>query len=421
MDNSTPSQPNHLTPEQEARASGRSFGFLITFLVLMSAFGSFVNDMYIPTLPAMQRAFHCSVSVVQLGLTFGMIGLGVGQILMGPISDKIGRKPVIVGSLTLFCIAAVASVYSPTIHFFLGCRLVQGIGASGGYFLARTIPADLYGGRQLAKVMALIGAINGFAPASAPVLGGLVADSLGWQGVFWILFGFSALILCLTARFKESLPKTSRYQGKLMDAFKEYGTLITNRRFMTHVLLKGAALGILFAYISAAPFIFQNHFHYTAMQFGLFMGANALFVAAGATLALKFRPLKRACFVGSLIVLASIAAQFFVLWRGTDFWIMEGLFAPMLIGLGMNFTVGNTLAMNEGRSNAGGASAMIGLAGYVFGAVVAPLVGIGNILHSTAITFAVLAVLLMIAARMSSLIPADLVANQAFQGTDSHQ
>lgn len=404
--NSSP-QPD-ISPRQQAKETGRSFLFLITFLVLLSAFGSFVNDMYLPTLPAMQRAFHCSVSTVQLGLTFGMIGLGLGQLTFGPISDKYGRKPILIGSLALFSIASVVSVYSPTIHFFLICRLLQGIGASGGYFLARTIPADLYGGRQLAKVMALIGAINGFAPASAPVLGGLVAKSLGWQGIFWILFGFSSLLLIMTPRFKESLSKDNRYKGRLIDSFKEYKLLLSNRRFMTHVMLKGSALGILFAYISAAPFIFQNHFHYTALQFGLFMGVNALFVAVGSTLALKFRPLKRASFVGSLLVLASIVALTIVLCSGKDFWVMEILFAPMLLGLGMNFTVGNTLAMNEGRANAGGASAVIGLIGYIFGAVVAPLVGLGNVLHSTAVTLLILSFLLLLFATLSRRLPADL-------------
>ncbi len=404
--NSSP-QPD-ISPRRQAKETGRSFLFLITFLVLLSAFGSFVNDMYLPTLPAMQRAFHCSVSTVQLGLTFGMIGLGLGQLTFGPISDKYGRKPILIGSLALFCVASVVCVYSPTIHFFLICRLFQGIGASGGYFLARTIPADLYDGRQLAKVMALIGAINGFAPASAPVLGGLVAKSLGWQGIFWILFGFSSLLLIMTPRFKESLSKDNRYKGRLIDAFKEYKLLLANRRFMTHVMLKGSALGILFAYISAAPFIFQNHFHYTALQFGLFMGVNALFVAGGSTLALKFRPLKRASFAGSLLVLASIVALTIVLWSGKDFWLMEILFAPMLLGLGMNFTVGNTLAMNEGRANAGGASAVIGLIGYIFGAVVAPLVGLDNVLRSTAVTLLILSFLLLLFATLSRRLPADL-------------
>ena len=234
--------------------------FLVAYLVGLSAFGSFVNDMYLPSLPEMTRYFGCSVSTVQLGLTMGMIGLGLGQLILGPVSDKYGRKPVLICAMIVFMIGAVASVFSPTIHFFLGCRLVQGLGASGGYFLARTIPADIYQGRPLAKMMALIGAINGFAPASAPVLGGLVSQVHGWKAVFWILAGLSAFLLCVAIPLKESLKPDRRFKGKLLKAFGEYPALLKNRRFMIHVMLKGTALGLLFAYCSSAPFIMQTHF-----------------------------------------------------------------------------------------------------------------------------------------------------------------
>lgn len=111
---------NQNTPTDTQKVpSGGYFVFLVIYLALMSAFGSFVNDMYLPTLPEMKRAFLCSTSTVQLGLTFGMIGLGVGELLLGPLSDKYGRKPILVSTLIVFCIGAVGSVYSPTIHVFL--------------------------------------------------------------------------------------------------------------------------------------------------------------------------------------------------------------------------------------------------------------------------------------------------------------
>ncbi len=353
--------------------------------------------MYLPTLPAMTRAFHCSVSTVQLGLTMGMIGLGLGQVILGPVSDKYGRKIVLILTLIVFCIGAVVSVFSPTINFFLWCRLVQGLGASGGYFLARTIPADIYGGRALAKMMALIGAINGFAPASAPVIGGLVADSLGWQGIFWILFGYAAVLLIVAIfGYKESLTPAHRFQGSLLDAFKEYGVLVRNKKFMVHVMLKGTALGLLFAYISAAPFIIQTHFGYSALDFGLFMGANALFVAAGSMIALRFRVLKDAAWLAGIVLTLAVAVEVFVLFMIDDFWAFEIALLPILFSMGMIFTVANTLAMNEGREHAGAASAVLGLAGYVFGAIVAPLVGLGDILHSTAIVFAAMTLLVLV-------------------------
>lgn len=401
--------------EQEPATSGntqtpmshRYYIFLIAYLVGLSAFGSFVNDMYLPSLPEMTHYFHCSVSTVQLGLTFGMIGLGGGQMILGPLSDKFGRKPVLYITLIIFGIASVVSIFSPNIGFFLGCRLVQGLGASGGYFLARTIPADIYGGRALAKVMALIGAINGFAPASSPVIGGILDHTFGWKSVFWLLAGIAVLLWVLALFLQESLPKDKRYTGKIIDSFKEYKTLFTNKRFMIHVMLKGSSLGLLFAYVSSAPFIFQDHFGWSPMQFGFFMGFNAAFIALGAILALKFRYLKTAAYVAGWLLLASTAVMTFILNVFNSFWGMELAIIPMVLGMGMIFTVSNTLAMNEGRANAGGASAVLGMVGYVFGATLAPIVGLGNIIHSSSIVICIMAVVTLIFAYISNRLSPD--------------
>lgn len=386
----------------------RYYAFLISYLVLLSAFGSFVNDMYLPTLPEMTRFFHCSVSEVQLGLTMGMIGLGAGQLLLGPLSDHYGRKPVLMVSMAVFVAGAVASVFAPTIHAFLLWRLVQGLGASGGYFLARTVPADIYGGHQLARMMALIGAINGFAPASAPVIGGLLADSVHWQGIFWILAAFAALLIVISFFFKESLPPARRTKGNMLDSFREYGPLLRNRPFMTHVLLKGSALGLLFAYTSSAPFIMQTVYGWSQLDFGLFMGFNALFAAAGSMFDLRFKILKRAAWVAGIVLMISVSVEGLVLFLIRDFWAYELALLPMIFCMGMIFTVGNTLAMNEGRTNAGAASAILGVGGYAFGAAVAPLVGLGNILHSTTIVFLVMGVLTLCFSYGSRRLPADL-------------
>lgn len=384
--------------------------FLIVFLVSLSAFGSFVNDMYIPALPEMQRAFHCLTSTVQLGLTFGMIGLGVGQVILGPLSDRYGRRPTLIIALLLFIVGAVGSVYSSTIYVFICWRLVQGLGASAGYFLARTIPADIYGGRALAKMMALIGAINGFAPASAPVIGGFVASVWHWEGIFWILAGIAVILLALTLAYKESLPPARREKGPLINAFREYGPLFTNRRFMTHVLLKGTALGVLFAYISSSPFIMQTVYGFSELKFGLFMGFNAIFTALGAMMAIKFHILKRAAWVGAIVLLIATTVESLALFFVDDFWAYEMALLPMLFALGMIFTVGNTLAMNEGRANAGTASAILGMTGYVFGAIASPLVGFGDIRHSTAIVFLVLALMVLAASYASRHLSPDLGA-----------
>lgn len=385
-----------------------SYTFFVFFLVSLSAFGSFVNDMYQPALPQMVRFFHTTVPTVQLGLTMGMIGLALGQFVLGPVSDKYGRKPVLLWAMALFVVAAGVSIFSPTIGFFLGCRLFQGIGASAGYFLARTIPADVYMGRQLAKTMAVIGAINGFAPACAPVVGGIVAEHFTWKGIFVVLIVLAVALMALSPLFKETLPADKRYKGPLLSSFRQYGPLLRQRPFMTHVILKGAALGFLFAYVSALPFIFEDHFGLSETAFGLVMGGNALFVALGSMLALRFKPLKRAALVGAIALMATTVIEAVTMWSHPRLWLFELLLMPMIFALGMIFTVSNTLAMNEGRNAAGTASALLGIVGYIFGGIAAPLVGLGDIFHSTAVVLTVLAAITLGAALAGRRLPVDL-------------
>lgn len=387
------------------------YWFLVIFLVLESALGSFVNDMYSPSLPRMCHFFGCSVSIGQLGLTMGMIGLGVGQLVLGPLSDRYGRKPIMIGSLILFIVAAVISIFSPNIHFFNGCRFFQGVGASGGYFLARTIPADVLSGRSLAKLMALVGAINGIAPASAPVIGGVAADTWGWKSVFIILGVFAVIVLLCSFKMKESLPPYRRTTGSIKNSISGYGKLLHNKAFMIHVCFKGTALGILFAYISSSPFILQNHYGLSQTVYGLIVGFNAIFVVIGSLIALKFHPLKKSAFTGALILTGGVIAQASALYFVKSIWLFEVCIAVMLFGLGMIFTTTNTLAMNEGRNSAGEASSLLGVSGYVFGAIVSPLVGLGNILHSTAITYVTMAVLILICAALSRKLKPDLQQN----------
>lgn len=384
------------------------YGFLVLFLVVLSAQGSFVNDMYTPALPAMCRFFGCAVSVSQLGLTMGMIGLGVGQMILGPVSDKYGRKPVLIVTTLLFIAAAVASVFSPTIHIFNLCRFFQGIGASSGYFLAKTIPADVYAGRPLARLMALIGAINGIAPASAPVIGGIMADAFGWKSIFLLLAGFAVIVLVMAWIVKESLPADRRVTGSLLSSMKGYGTLFKSGPFMTHVMLKASALGLLFAYISSSPFILQNHYGMSQTSYGLLIGFNALFMAVGSMISLRFRPYKKAAFIGAVIVAVGVTALTVALYTVHNLWVYDGCMVIILFALGMLFATSNTLAMNEGREHSGEAAAIIGLGGYVIGSIASPLVGLGNELHSTAIVNIVLAVLVMVFAVASRRIPADL-------------
>ena len=382
--------------------------FLVACLVLLSALGSFVNDMYTPALPAMCRFFGCSVSLGQMGLTMGMAGLALGQFILGPVSDRIGRRPVLVASIVLFIVSAVVSVFSPSIHVFNLCRLFQGIGASGGYFLARTIPADVYQGSALARLMALIGAINGIAPASAPVIGGITSDAFGWKGVFVLLAIFAVFLLFAAPVLKESLPVAKRVSGPWMKSFSGYGALLRNRPFIIHICFKGTALGMLFAYISSSPFILQSHYGLSQTSYGLVIGFNAIFMAAGSMLALKFKPFKKAAYTGAVVMAVGVLAESVALYCIHSILLYDIFSLVMLFGLGLIFTTANTLAMNEGRESAGEASALLGISGYVVGAAVSPIVGIGNVLHSTAITYVLLGIVVFAFALASRRLASDL-------------
>lgn len=397
------------SPLSEKLASSKSYYyFLVFFLVLLSAAGSFVNDMYSPALPDLCKFFGCTVPLAQMGLTTGMIGLGIGQFILGPVSDKYGRKIVIICATSLFVAAAVASLYATSIHVFNLCRLVQGLGASAGYLLAKTIPADVYSGRQLAKLMTLVGAINGFAPASAPVIGGILDDDLGWKSIFIFLASFSVIIIVVSLFLKESLPKARRSTLPLLRSFGGYKYLLKNKNFMIHTCLRGAILGVLFAYTSSSPFIVQNHYHFSATGYGIMVGVNALFIAAGSILSLRFHPYKRAALIGAVILATGTALETIALFTIHNVWVYDVLMAVELFAVGMVISTANTLAMNEGRARSGEASAVLGVSGYIVGAIASPLVGLGDILHSTAYVNIALTCLVMVFAIASSRLPADL-------------
>jgi DHA1 family bicyclomycin/chloramphenicol resistance-like MFS transporter len=233
------------------------FYFLIIFLGILSAFGPFITDMYLPTLPSMVEDFGTTEALVQFSLTMGMIGLAVGQIFFGQMSQKWGRRPILIVSMALFIVAAVACVFSENISFFLICRLAQGLGGAGGIVLARSIATDCYSGRELAKMMAIIGAINGIAPATAPIVGGLVAKTIGWQGIFVILAVIGLILFVMSLIYRETLPSDKRLTGSLASTFTEYPKVCRIKRFGSRCCLWLCFRHIVWLYFGCA-FCYPN-------------------------------------------------------------------------------------------------------------------------------------------------------------------
>ncbi|MDE6278017.1 MAG: multidrug effflux MFS transporter [Muribaculaceae bacterium] len=385
----------------------KHYGIFVTFIAIIGAFSSLVNDMYLPTIPSMMKEFHTTPSMTQMGISMAMAGMGLGSVLWGSASDRYGRKPVLIVSLIIFVIATALSLFSHNIGFFITCRLFQGLGAGGAMVLSTSIPADVYMGRQLAKLMAIVGAINGVAPALGPVLGGVMADWIGWRGIFVVLLVIGVGMTFWTTHYKETLPPQRRLQSRGMKAYiNAYRTLFTNRRFMIYVTIKAVAIGLLYAYIASAPFLIQTHYGFSAMTFGLIFGGNALAMSAGSWLALRFKVMKQGMIVGCVGMFVFAVAEAAVMWNGASFVLYELCAVPMLLFSGMIFSSSNTLSMEVGRSEAGTASAILSVVKYAFAAVVSPLVGLGNMFHSTAIAFVAITSVALVLAWRASRLPA---------------
>ena len=365
--------------------------FIFVFLGMLTAFGPFVTDMYLPSLPAMTSYFNASTSLVQLGLTSSMLGLAAGQILFGPLSDKFGRRLPLLVSMGLFLASTLACIFAPTIEIFIALRLLQGIAAAGGIVISRSIATDKFKGANLAKALAIIGAINGIAPVAAPVVGGAVLKVTGWQGVFGILLLVGILLAAACVHFNESLSHAKRSKEKITRTLSLFKNVLQKRKYVLCVLQMAFAQALLFGYIAASPFIIQQHYGFSPFAFSLFFAVNSVAIATGAGLSVKFKR-QETCIltscagmlVCSLLVYAALANDASIL-------VFESLLIVLLFTMGLTFTAATTLAMEAAREQAGTGSALLGAAGFLFGSIVSPLVGMGDIILSTGITFVVCA------------------------------
>ena len=191
--------------------NGNSKFFLLTLLGMLTAFGPFVTDMYLPSLPSMGEYFK--TSLVQLGLTASMIGLVAGQIFFGSLSDKYGRRSPMLAAMYLFIISTIGCIFAPTIERFVILRLLQGITGAGGIVISRSVATDMFTGKELAKTLAIIGAINGVAPVAAPIIGGGLTEGIDRKGIFWVLLALG-IILLLGCRLIRQIPPTGKQHAR---------------------------------------------------------------------------------------------------------------------------------------------------------------------------------------------------------------
>lgn len=364
---------NHLTEKR--------LGYALV-LGSLAALGPLCTDLYLPALPEMAVELNTTTATSQLSLTAGLLGLGLGQLIFGPLSDKYGRMRPLLWSLALLLVASVGCAVAQNIDQLIVARLLQGVAGAGGAVLSRAVARDLYNGHELTRFFALLMLVNGLAPIIAPVLGGGLLNFMSWRGVFGALAIISVLLFSFSLlKLHETLPIERRSQGGVMVMVRSIGRLMKDRQFMGLCLTQGFTMAGMFAYIGASPFVLQQIYHLSPQMFSLCFAANSLGLVIAAQvstrLSRKWGELALVkiglCLAAvgsvSLVVAASLHAPLIML-------MVPLFFSVITIGIvGPN---AGSLAMQSQGKNAGSASALIGVCMFALGSISVPLSGLGG-------------------------------------------
>ena len=362
--------------------TGRPPAQTVVVLGGLTMFGPLSLDLYLPALPQLADDLNASASAAQLSITACLVGLAVGQLLAGPLSDRLGRKrPLIIG-LVAYLLASIACALAPSATVLIVLRLIQGLGGSAGIVISRAIARDLYSGSALMIFFSRLLLIAGLAPVLAPILGGQLSLIMSWRGIFGVLAGFGAVLL-LAGWFglKETLPPERRIVGGFRRTLQGYNTLVHDRFFVGCALSAGLAGATMFAYIAGSTFVLQRIYGMSPQGFSFVFGGISLGLVAaaqiGARIALVW-PLTRVLGLGLMINLVGATALLVTVITGLPMGVLIGALVVMVCAVGLIFPTANALAMADYPDLAGTASSLQGLSQFLFGAVAAPLVGIAG-------------------------------------------
>ncbi len=268
---------NNQSPAAASPATALPFPVLATVLGLMSMFGAISIDMYLPALPSMETALKATPAAIQLTLGGFLVGFGLAQLIYGPVSDSIGRRPTVLGGILLYLVGSILCATASTVETLILARLLQGIGASAGPVMSRAMVRDLYGRDQSARMYSILMLLMGAAPMAAPVIGGQLLAFFDWRAIFWTLTGFGALCLVVAyALAPETLTRERRSKGSLSIALHHYGDLIRSRRFLGYCLSQGCVYAAMFTYIAGTPHVYITVMGINPQVFGFLFASNVV-------------------------------------------------------------------------------------------------------------------------------------------------
>ena len=364
---------------------------------MLTAFGPFVTDFYLPVLPEMADFFRTSPSLVSMSLTAGMTGLAAGQVLIGPLTDKYGRKHILVASMLLFAIASVLCILAPNIFVFNLTRLFQGLAGAGGIVISKSMATDMYRGKELADFMAVLGAVNGVAPVLAPVLGGTMASFASWQGIFCLLLGIGVILMVCSMFLRETLKPSARMRKNVILVYGNLFKVFRNTRFTLCTASMMTCFFTFFGYLASSPFILQQTYGLTPLHFSLCFGLNALMICLGAGLATQFRSQAKCMKCAAVDLLIASVLVAFCLTAHMPLVLLMASYIYLMISFGLMQPTATAIALDSERGNAGAASAIFGASGFLAGAVASPVVPLGNIAVTSSLVITGGAVLCLMA------------------------
>ncbi|MFJ6717416.1 MULTISPECIES: Bcr/CflA family multidrug efflux MFS transporter [unclassified Streptomyces] len=367
--------------------TARRTGLLVTFILGgLTALPPLSMDMYLPALPQVTSALHSPAATVQLTLTSCLAGMALGQLVIGPMSDKWGRRRPLLTGMIVYVLATAVCALAPSTELLVGFRLVQGLAGAAAIVIARAVVRDLYDGVEMARFFSTLMLISGAAPIIAPLIGGQVLRFADWRGVFVVLTAVgTALTLVVWRRLDETLPPERRHTGGVGAALRTMRGLLGDRVFAGYTLAGGFAFAVLFSYISASPFVVQEIYGASPQQFSLLFGLNSVgLITVGqinGKLLVGRVSLDKVLAVGLAVITADSVAL--LLMAGGAFGkvgllpMAAGLFV-LMSAMGVLMPNTNAQALMRTPHAAGSASALLGTSSFLVGAVASPLVGIAG-------------------------------------------
>ncbi|WLW55537.1 multidrug effflux MFS transporter [Streptomyces sp. YU58] len=392
---SAPHVERAAVPEPAAAAVRRT-GLLVTLILGgLTATPPLSMDMYLPALPEVTDSLHAPAATVQLTLTACLLGMALGQLVVGPMSDRWGRRRPLLAGLAVYVVATVLCALAPTVGLLVAFRLLQGLAGAAAIVIARAVARDLYDGLAMARFFSTLMLISGVAPIVAPLIGGQILRVTDWRGVFVVLTVVGILLgVVVWAKLPETLPPAERHSGGVGEALRSMRGLLADLPFTGYMLTGGFTFAALFAYIAASPFVIQEIYGASPQTFSLLFGVNSIGLVIVGQINGKVLVgrvgLEKILGLGLAVVVAAATA---LLLMSTGVFGEVGL-APMAAALfvlmsamGIALPNAQSLALMRTKRAAGSAAALLGTSSFLIGAIASPLVGVAG--EGTAVPMAV--------------------------------